>query len=65
MRRRWELVSRDVNGRVIGTELFWRRRSAEKMKVRHDHTARGTHPSLTAVTAEHGPLFTNEVHRVS
>lgn len=61
MRRRWEVVCRDVNGSVIGTELFWLRRSAVKMAAWHNATASGSHLFQTPLDR---PLFTVEVLRV-
>lgn len=59
--KRWELVSRDVNGRVIGVDRFRFRRNAERLKRWHDATACGGHSFLTPLPEGMPPLFTNEV----
>lgn len=61
MKRRWEVVCRDVNGRIIGTEQFWLRRSATRMAQWHTATASGSHLFQTPLAR---PLFTVEVLRV-
>lgn len=61
--RRWELVSSDHDGRVIGTRRFFLRRTALSCKSYLDRTATGEHDYLTPVPAEIGPLFTTEVRR--
>jgi len=62
MRKRWVVISRDANGREIGRETFWFRRSAETAKRWHDATARGAR--VRSVLAPR-PLFTNDVERAS
>ena len=64
MGKRWELVSKDVDGREIGRQQFWLRRSAERMKAWQDGTAAGTLHFLTPLPEGMPPLYTNEVIRV-